>query len=195
MDGLSPVKVIPLSSEDIPQAPLPAADSGDAVAKTRHKHRFAYACARWGEGRHTVYNLEIYKDHNFLVATDKILVHNSCITKAPDPSAAHKAIKNKWGHEMSGAEMNEIQNTVDRIKRGDRSAYPSNDGTPFQNSHEISPDAKRLNTGETYTEWTVRTPGVGNRGTRRIVVSNQTGRAYYSHNHYIDYIEIDLSKW
>jgi hypothetical protein len=26
-----------------------------------------------------VYNLEIYKDHNFLVSTDKILVHNSCV--------------------------------------------------------------------------------------------------------------------
>lgn len=31
------------------------------------------------EGKHKVYNLEIYKDHNFLVSTDKILVHNSCI--------------------------------------------------------------------------------------------------------------------
>ena len=25
-----------------------------------------------------VYNLEVYKDHNFLVSTDKILVHNTC---------------------------------------------------------------------------------------------------------------------
>ncbi|NJO01697.1 MAG: hypothetical protein HC880_08405 [Bacteroidia bacterium] len=30
--------------------------------------------------RQKVYNLEIYKDHNFLVSTDKILVHNSCVT-------------------------------------------------------------------------------------------------------------------
>ena len=30
------------------------------------------------EGKHTVYNLEVYKEHNFLVSTDKILVHNSC---------------------------------------------------------------------------------------------------------------------
>ena len=30
------------------------------------------------EGRHTVYNLEVYKDHNFLVSANKILVHNSC---------------------------------------------------------------------------------------------------------------------
>ena len=28
--------------------------------------------------RQKVYNLEVYKDHNFLVSTDKILVHNSC---------------------------------------------------------------------------------------------------------------------
>lgn len=32
------------------------------------------------EGRQKVYNLEIYKDHNFLVSTNKILVHNNCIT-------------------------------------------------------------------------------------------------------------------
>lgn len=30
------------------------------------------------DGLHKVYNLEIYKDHNFLVSTDKILVHNTC---------------------------------------------------------------------------------------------------------------------
>ena len=29
--------------------------------------------------RQKVYNLEVYKDHNFLVSTDKILVHNSCV--------------------------------------------------------------------------------------------------------------------
>lgn len=91
--------------------------------------------------------------------------------------------------------MREMKNTIDRIKTNDISVYPSNDGTVFQNSHLISPNAKRLNTGETYTEWTVKTPGVGNRGARRIVVSNQTGRAYYTHNHYDDYIEIDLSNW
>jgi hypothetical protein len=30
------------------------------------------------EGKQKVYNLEVYKDHNFFVSTDKILVHNSC---------------------------------------------------------------------------------------------------------------------
>ncbi len=33
----------------MPQAPLPSADSGEAVAKTSYKQRCAYACARWGE--------------------------------------------------------------------------------------------------------------------------------------------------
>ena len=107
----------------------------------------------------------------------------------------HSAIKNKWGDNISGAGMKEIRNTIDRIKTGDTSLYPANDGANFQNSHVMSPDAQRLNTRETYTEWTVRTPGVGNRGTRRIVVSRQTGRAYYSHDHYNSYIEIDLSKF
>ena len=39
--------MIALRKDDSNQTPLPRADSGDAVAKTRHKHRCAYACARW----------------------------------------------------------------------------------------------------------------------------------------------------
>ena len=67
--------------------------------------------------------------------------------------------------------------------------------TRFKNSHEISPNAQRLNTSEHYNEWTVKTPGVGNRGERRIVVSKTTGKAYYTHDHYDSYVEIDLGGW
>ncbi|GEM_PF-1394840 len=31
--------------------------------------------------RQKVYKLKVYKDHNFLVSTDKILVHNTCLPK------------------------------------------------------------------------------------------------------------------
>ena len=86
--------------------------------------------------------------------------------------------------------MKEIQNTIDRVNL--RSPLYSQDGSKFKNSHLISPNAKRLDTKGDYTEWTVRTPGVGNRGKRRIVYDKKSGRAYYSHDHYEDYIEIDL---
>lgn len=44
-------------------------------------------------------------------------------------------------------------------------------------------------------EWTVKTPNVGNRGTRRIVVDTKTGDAFYSHDHYDSFIKIDMSGW
>lgn len=33
------------------------------------------------EGKHKVYNLEVYRDHNYLVSTDRVLVHNGCLPK------------------------------------------------------------------------------------------------------------------
>ncbi|NLU93142.1 DUF6531 domain-containing protein [Chitinophaga sp. Ak27] len=117
-----------------------------------------------------------------------------CSHTANNPKEAYAAIKDKWGHEMSAQEMRELQKTIDRIKTN--SPNYSNDGTPFSNSHTIgNPDAQRLNTSNTYTEWTVKTPGVGNNGARRIVVNNQTKEAFYSHDHYDSYIKIDLSGW
>ncbi|WP_231566784.1 ribonuclease domain-containing protein [Erwinia sp. 9145] len=95
---------------------------------------------------------------------------------------------------MTPKEMREIQNTKDNIKLN-RPAT-SRDGIPFRNSHEISPDSQRLDTGSgPYTEWTVKTPGISNRGSRRLVVDKRTGKAYYSHDHYNSFIEIDLGGW
>lgn len=44
---------------------------GLTVLKTRYK----------SDEKQKVYNLEIYKDHNFFVSTDRILVHNTCTPK------------------------------------------------------------------------------------------------------------------
>ena len=103
------------------------------------------------------------------------------------------AIERKYGETMSGEGMREIQMTIDRIKN--RSPRYNNDGTEFLNSHLISPNYQRLNTGSTYTEWTVKTPSVGGRAKRRIVVDRKTGKAYYTHDHYESFIEIDISQW
>ncbi|EEC0296946.1 hypothetical protein YV76_004437 [Salmonella enterica subsp. enterica] len=117
-----------------------------------------------------------------------------CSHSAKNPKEFHAAVNEKWGHKMTPAEMREIQKTIDNIKLN-RPAY-SRDGIQFENNFRISPDSQRLNTGSgPYREWTVRTPGVGNRGTRRIVVDTKTGQAYYSHDHYNSFIEIELGGW
>ncbi|MBH2984267.1 RHS domain-containing protein [Serratia marcescens] len=118
----------------------------------------------------------------------------TCSHSAKNPKQAHAAIKDKWGHDMTPKEMKELHKTVDNIKLN-RPAY-ARDGIEFENSYRISPNSQRLDTGSgPYREWTVKTPGVGNRGTRRIVVDKATGKAYYSHDHYDSFIEIDLSGW
>ena len=57
------------------------------------------------------------------------------------------------------------------------------DGVPFSNRERILPKEKR----GYYREYTVRTPGVKNRGARRIVCGGNersTDRCFYSDDHY-----------
>ncbi|EMM6471244.1 RHS domain-containing protein [Enterobacter hormaechei] len=113
---------------------------------------------------------------------------------AKNPKEFHAVVNEKWGHKMTASEMREVQKTIDNIKLN-RPAFP-HDGIPFENNFKISPDSQRLNTGSgPYREWTVKTPGVGNRGARRIVVDTKTGQAFYSHDHYNTFIEIGLGGW
>ena len=118
-----------------------------------------------------------------------------CSHLAKNPKQLHAAIKDKWGHSMTKRDMRELQNTVDRIKLN-KPRY-SNDGTPFSNSHTMgNPNSQRLDTGSgPYREWTVKTPDVGTNGARRIVVDSKTGRAYYTHDHYDSFVEIELGGW
>ncbi len=117
-----------------------------------------------------------------------------CSHSSKNPKEFHAVVNEKWGHKMTASEMREVQKTIDNIKLN-RPAFPR-DGIPFENNFKISPDSQRLNTGSgPYREWTVKTPGVGNRGARRIVVDTKTGQAFYSHDHYNTFIEIGLGGW
>ena len=117
-----------------------------------------------------------------------------CSHSAKNPKEFHAVVNEKWGHKMTASEMREVQKTIDNIKLN-RPAF-TRDGIPFENNFKISPDSQRLNTGSgPYREWTVKTPGVGNRGARRIVVDTKTGQAFYSHDHYNTFIEIGLGGW
>ena len=117
-----------------------------------------------------------------------------CSHSSKNPKEFHAVVNEKWGHKMTASEMREVQKTIDNIKLN-RPAFPR-DGIPFENNFKISPDSQRLNTGSgPYREWIVKTPGVGNRGARRIVVDTKTGQAFYSHDHYNTFIEIGLGGW
>jgi RHS repeat-associated protein len=116
-----------------------------------------------------------------------------CTHEASDAGEAYSAIQSKWGRTPSASDMRELDATISRAQLNDRSAYPLKDGSPFENSPAISPNSQRLNTSGSYEEWTVKTPGVGNRGARRLVLDRPNQTAYYSDDHYESFI--DVSKW
>ena len=119
------------------------------------------------------------------------------IPQAGTPSAVQSAVKDKWGYTLNQSDRNEIANTINRIERNDKSAYPRDDGETFENDPTRGkPGDKRLDSGENYTEWTVKDPKyLTKRAERRIVIGDRTGRAYYTHDHYGNWIEIDIRKW
>ncbi|MFA6921819.1 MAG: ribonuclease domain-containing protein [Gallionella sp.] len=72
----------------------------------------------------------------------------------------------------------EAHETLRAIKQGGPFAYPR-DGVVFGNFERVLPKQAR----GYYHEYTVKTPGVHNRGTRRII-SGVPGEYYYSADHY-----------
>ncbi|HEX9259042.1 MAG TPA: ribonuclease domain-containing protein [Acidimicrobiales bacterium] len=81
--------------------------------------------------------------------------------------------------EVSVADLpNEARQTLDLIARG--GPYPHDrDGVAFGNRERLLPAKPR----GYYREYTVRTPGVKNRGARRIV-AGKGGELYYTDDHY-----------
>lgn len=72
----------------------------------------------------------------------------------------------------------EARETLKLIRQGGPFPY-ARDGTVFGNREGLLPRAPR----GSYREYTVRTPGQRNRGTRRIVRSG-SGEFYYTADHY-----------
>jgi RHS repeat-associated protein len=89
---------------------------------------------------------------------------------------------------LKGADrLSEINNTLDRIESNGPFPYKK-DGTVFKNKEG------RLPPEGDYREYTVDTPGAPNRGTRRILVDQKTGRTYYTDDHYKNFVEIKRDK-
>jgi ribonuclease T1 len=68
--------------------------------------------------------------------------------------------------------------TLERIRKGGPFPY-ARDGAVFFNREKLLPEAPR----GTYREYTVPTPGLTNRGARRIVAGG-AGAFYYTDDHY-----------
>lgn len=71
----------------------------------------------------------------------------------------------------------EARRTISLIVAGGPFPYPGKDGTRFGNRFGDLPDGR-------YLEYTVRTPGVSNRGKRRIVARLVTGQLFFTACHY-----------
>ena len=72
----------------------------------------------------------------------------------------------------------EARETLALIRAGGPFPYPQ-DGRTFQNREKLLPQRER----GYYREYTVKTPGVRDRGARRIV-SGKGGEFYYTADHY-----------
>lgn len=71
----------------------------------------------------------------------------------------------------------EARRTIDRIISGGPFPYPAKDGTAFGNNFGDLPSGR-------YLEYTVPTPGVANRGARRIVARVTTAQLFFTACHY-----------
>ena len=72
------------------------------------------------------------------------------------------------------------------IKAGGPFPYPRNDGVVYENREKALP---RKQSGY-YHEYTVKTPGSPDRGTRRLI-TGQAQELYYTGDHYASFVVVD----
>ncbi|RUT10136.1 hypothetical protein DSM106972_006310 [Dulcicalothrix desertica PCC 7102] len=78
----------------------------------------------------------------------------------------------------------EVQTTVNLIAKGGSFTY-AKDGTEFKNREGLLP----VQPPGYYREYTVDTPGVSDRGSRRLI-TGKSGEIYYTPDHYNSFQEI-----
>lgn len=87
--------------------------------------------------------------------------------------------------EIAAAELpREARETLKLIRQGGPFPY-AKDGTAFNNRERLLPVRSR----GYYREFTVQTPGAGDRGARRIIAGNP-GEYYYTDDHYASFRRI-----
>ena len=158
----------------------------------------------------TVYNFEVQDFHTYHIGEYGVWVHNadccdlkdgytSSPTLSNDPYNLN-VVNNRVGEtkvyfnvvRKAKVEINgqyytrdvDLSDTLQRISRNDKSLYPNDDGKPYLNKTK-----PKLKTGVDYTEWTVPTQGIGNRGSQRIVIGSD-GSMHYTPDHYKSWIQL-----
>jgi RHS repeat-associated protein len=74
-----------------------------------------------------------------------------------------------------------LEDALARARKGENRISP--DGKIFENRYGNLPEGR-------YTEWDVPTPGVAGPGKRRLVFNKDTGEAFYTWNHYNDFVPV-----
>lgn len=82
----------------------------------------------------------------------------------------------------------EARTTLGLIQQGGPFPYPGRDGAVFENRERILPSHPR----GYYHEYTVKTPGSGDRGARRIIAGGE-GEYYYTADHYASFVRVELA--
>jgi guanyl-specific ribonuclease Sa len=79
----------------------------------------------------------------------------------------------------------EAHKTLKLIDQGGPFPYPQKDGTIFYNRERLLP----IKPSGYYREYTIPTPGINHRGSRRFVTGKQT-EIYYTNNHYQSFFRV-----
>ncbi|MCQ4083304.1 ribonuclease [Streptomyces sp. RB6PN25] len=106
---------------------------------------------------------------------------------APAPTSVTTAVASDIGTVCKSALPSQADDTLRLIAQGGPFPYPE-DGEVFQNYEGVLPSEP----SGSYHSYTVVTPGVSNRGARRIVTA-QGGTDYYTADHYSTFSTIDFS--
>lgn len=83
----------------------------------------------------------------------------------------------------------EAADTWRLIEAGGPFPHPDDDGKVFGNREGLLPDHDR----GYYREYTVETPGSGDRGARRLV-TGEADEVYYTGDHYESFVQVDVTR-
>ncbi|WP_086825425.1 ribonuclease domain-containing protein [Allokutzneria sp. NRRL B-24872] len=109
------------------------------------------------------------------------------------PSALSAAAQPACGDTASYTKKNlselprEATDTVNLIKKGGPYPYPQ-DGTTFGNRENLLPKCA----ADYYKEFTVKTPGIGHRGAKRIVTGSAS-EFFYTADHYKSFVLVNVN--
>ncbi|MEV6674401.1 ribonuclease domain-containing protein [Streptomyces sp. NPDC051162] len=113
---------------------------------------------------------------------------------AATPTAAHPAVTSVTasaqivGDICYGDLPSQAHDTITLIDNGGPFPYPR-DGIVFSNREGVLPQQS----SGYYHEYTVKTPGAPNRGTRRIITGEQQHEDYYTADHYETFDRVDFT--